>query len=205
MTVTVVIASYRYGHLAGHCIESILAQSQTPDKILFVDDGAGDCAHFPKLYPEVEFVLREKNYGVVDNFDDMLQRVQTDRCMFVGADNWLRSDAIEILMTQKADIVTYDIVLTGTLKSDTARWHSSEVISYQGDYYWSRAMKHHGSMLYNTKLAQRFGYKKRDAITDHTEEDWRLWDCMVNAGATVSHVPQGLLYYRKHRENFNKD
>jgi len=205
VSVTVVIASYRYGHLAGHCIESVLAQSRIPDKILFVDDGAGDCKHFPKLYPEVEFVLRDRNYGVVDNFDDMLQRVSTYKCMFVGADNWLRSDAVEILMNQKTDIVTYDIVLTGTLKHDTARWHQSEVMSYQGDYYWARTMKHHGSMLYNTKLAQRFGYKKRDSTVEHTEEDWRLWDCMIDAGATVSHVPQGLLYYRKHRENFNKD
>jgi len=205
MSVTVVIASYRYGHLAAHCIESILCQSRVPDKVLFVDDGVGDCFHFPKLYPEVEFVLRDKNYGVVNNFDDMLQRVSTDKCMFVGADNWLRSDAVEILMNQKTDIVTYDIVLTGTLKHDTARWHQSEVMSYQGDYYWARTMKHHGSMLYNTKLAQRFGYKKRDLTVEHTEEDWRLWDCMIDAGATVSHVPQGLLYYRKHRENFNKD
>lgn len=205
MNVTVIIASYRYGHLAAHCIESVLAQSRVPDKIFFVDDGVGDCSHFPKLYPEVEFVLRDKNYGVVNNFDDMLQRVKTDRCMFVGADNWLRSDAIEILMAQKTDIVTYDIVLTGTLKHDTARWHKSEVMAYQGDYYWARTMKHHGSMLYNTKLAQQFGYKKRDLNHEHTEEDWYLWNCMVSAGATVSHVPQGLLYYRKHRENFNKD
>ena len=42
-TITVVIASYQYGHLAAHCIESVLCQSRKPDKILFVDDGVGDC------------------------------------------------------------------------------------------------------------------------------------------------------------------
>jgi glycosyltransferase involved in cell wall biosynthesis len=205
MSVTVIIASYRYGHLAAHCIESILAQSRTPDKVLFVDDAAGDCYGLSKLYPEVEFVFREKNLGVVENFDDMLQRVETEKCMFIGADNWLRSDAIEILMHQKTDIVTYDIVLTGTLKHDTARWHTSEIINYQGDYYWSRTMKHHGSMLYNARLAKQFGYRKRERDNSHTEEDWYLWDRMIDAGATVSHVAQGLLFYRKHRENFNKD
>ena len=33
---TVIVASYRYGHLAAHCIESLLSQTKAPDKILFV-------------------------------------------------------------------------------------------------------------------------------------------------------------------------
>lgn len=204
MSVTVIIASYHYGHLASHCIESVISQSRKPERILFVDDAAGDCAHLKKLYPEVEFIFREKNLGTIRNFDDMLFYVNTEKCMFLGADNWLRSDALELLMVQKTDIVTYDIVLTGILKENTVRWHQSEIIPYQGDYYWSRNLKHHGSMLYNTKLAQQFGYTKREG-GNNTEEDWSLWNNMISVGATVSHVPQGLLYYRKHRENFNKD
>lgn len=38
---TVVIDSFGYGHLADHCIESVIGQSKQPDKILFVDDGWG--------------------------------------------------------------------------------------------------------------------------------------------------------------------
>jgi len=50
MTYSVVIASYKYGHLASHCIESVLAQTKPFDKIYFVDDGAGDCGHLRYLY-----------------------------------------------------------------------------------------------------------------------------------------------------------
>ena len=39
--VTVVVASYKYGHLAAHCIESLLSQTRLPDSVLFVDDGIG--------------------------------------------------------------------------------------------------------------------------------------------------------------------
>jgi GT2 family glycosyltransferase len=117
---TIVIASYRYGHLAAHCIESLLSQTKPPDKILFVDDGVGDCSHLPAMYPEVEYVLREKNLGVVDNFQDMLMRVQTEYTMFLGADNWLRSDTVEQLLEHNhlrdADIVTYEIMVTGEFK-----------------------------------------------------------------------------------------
>ena len=115
--ITVVVSSFFYGHLASHCIESLLGQTKLPDKIIFVDDGAHDCEHLPRLYPEVEYVIRENNLGVVDNFDDMLQRVQSEFVMFIGADNWLRSDAIEtfeyVLLNNSCDIITYDIVVTG--------------------------------------------------------------------------------------------
>jgi GT2 family glycosyltransferase len=76
--ITVVIASYRYGHLAAHCIESLLSQTTPPTRILFVDDGGLDCNHLPDLYPEIEFILRHQNLGVVDNFQDILSQINKE-------------------------------------------------------------------------------------------------------------------------------
>lgn len=204
--ITVVIASFNYGHLAAHCIETILSQSKQPDRIIFVDDGAGDCGHLPRLYPEVNFILRNNNLGVVNNFQDILMNhVHTDRVMFVGADNWLRSDALELTSQQNTDLVFYDVVFTGTLKRDRLESHADEVREYQGDLYWDRTNKHHGSMLYNAKLAKQVGgYSKRTQYIHQTEEDWALLDKMRHAGATQSHVAQPLLYYRRHRQNYFK-
>ena len=109
--ITVVIASYRYGHLAAHCIESLLSQTKPPAKILFVDDGGLDCKHLPSLYPNVEYTLRPDNLGVVINFQDMLSKVDTEYVLFIGADNWLRSDTIELLSNASADIVTLTTLL----------------------------------------------------------------------------------------------
>jgi glycosyltransferase involved in cell wall biosynthesis len=201
-TITVVIASYQYGHLAAHCIESVLCQSRKPDKILFVDDGVGDCGHLPKIYPEVEYILREKNMGTVANFQDMLMRVTTDKCMFLGADNWLRADTLEILDKIDADVVVYDIVVTGDSKKGLHARHGNEMTSYQGDLYWTRYKHHHGSMLYKTKLAQSIGYKGTGG--KHSEEDLYLFREMKNRGAKMEWVKEGLLYYRRHRENFIK-
>lgn len=203
MTITVVIASYKYGHLAAHAIESVLAQTVAPDRIMFVDDGVGDCKHLPQLYPSVEYILREENLGTVANFQDMLNRVETTHCMFLGADNWLRADALEILSKRNGDIITYDIVVTGDLRDEILEHHKKEVRRYYGDYYWTRRNKHHGSMLYNTQMAKSLGYAAAEG-RPRTEEDAVLWKRMVDAGATVAHVAAGLLYYRRHRENFNK-
>lgn len=206
--ISIVISSYKYGHLAAHCIESILAQSTHPEKILFVDDAAGDCGHLPSLYPEVDFTLRPTNLGTVDNFQDMLNKVNTKYCMFIGADNWLRSDAISLMINalqNLPDIVTYDIILTGELKETRVPHHKEEIISYIGDYYWDRTLKHHGSMLYRTELAKFVGgYSLYKENLHQTLEDLSLWNKMIQANARVTHVKQGLLYYRHHRENFNK-
>jgi glycosyltransferase involved in cell wall biosynthesis len=200
--ITVVIVSYKYGHLVSHAIESVLCQSRKPDKVIVIDDGVGDCRHIPALYPEVEFHERSENMGTVANFDDALRRVTTDKCMFLGADNWLRADALEILDEEEADIVTYDIVVTGDGKDEITKRHPSEVERYQGDWYWDRSGGHHGSMLYNTKLAQEVGYRASGG--SRTEEDMVLYHGMLKKGATRVHVPEGLLYYRRHRENFNQ-
>lgn len=200
MTTSIVIASYRYGHLAAHCIETVLEQTKKFDKIFFVDDGAGDCTHLPHLYPNVEYVLRETNMGTVRNFQDMLERVTTERCMFLGADNWLRPDTLEKLSESDADIVTYDIMVVGELKNEILRRHPNEVTKQHGAWYWDRNGGHHGSMLYNTKKAQEVGYWSN---TPRTLEDLNLYNGMLSRGATVHHVPDAFLYYRRHKENFN--
>jgi glycosyltransferase involved in cell wall biosynthesis len=201
---TVVIASYRYGHLAAHCIESVLSQSVQPERILFVDDAAGDCKHLPTLYPNIEYIFRNHNLGVVANFQDMLMRVNSEYVLFLGADNWLRSDAIEQLSKHNTDIVTYDIVVTGELKTEIINRHPDEVNTYCGDIYWTRGVQHHGSIMYRTSFGKRVGYKKfRDEVSQ-PEEDWHIWTEMLKLGATVSYVPQGLLYYRRHKENYLK-
>lgn len=202
--ITVVIASYKYGHLAAHCIESVLSQTKQPERILFVDDGVGDCKHLPSHYPEVEYIFREHNLGVAKNFQDMLMRVESEYVMFLGADNWLRSDALEILSPPVTDIVSYDIVITGERKHTMPPGNSDAQIlqDINGDLYWPRTAAHHGSILYRTKLGQEIGYREAKYGSNQPNEDWHIWNQMRKRGATLSHHSEGLLYYRRHRDNF---
>ena len=199
--ITVVIASYHYGHLAAHCIETVLGQSKKPDRVLFVDDGAGDCGHLPRIYPEVEYILRPENLGIVENFNDMLGRVKTRRVMFVGADNWLRTDAIERLSKSKADVTTYNIAVVGEFRDSILKHHGAEIT--QGvEYFWDRYKAHHGSMLYKTELGKECRYDVSGG--KRSEEDKTMWERFERRDVSIDHIPEPLLYYRRHRENFNK-
>jgi hypothetical protein len=58
--------------------------------------------------------------------------------------------------------------------------------------------------MYRTDFGQKIGYKKRYEDGVHPQEDWNLWDKMLEQGATVASIKEGLLYYRRHKENFLK-
>lgn len=186
-SITINIMSYRYGHLAAHCIESVLSQTRRPDVIRFYDDGAGDCGHLPEIYPEVEFILRPKNLGVIANFNDAIDHTTTDRVMFLGADNWLYPKTLELVEAEDADIVSY----AGWLVKD-------------GEYApWSVAVPH-GSSLYNVTKAKAVGGYGHSG-NEHAEEDSVLFSKMIKGDATVKVLDSQLLFYRwRHRRNFNQ-
>lgn len=186
MSVTANIMSYNYGHLAAQTIESVLCQSKPFDVINFYDDGAGDCEHLPKIYPEVNFYLREANVGIIRNFNDALERTKTEQVMFLGADNWLTPWALETLLVSEADIVSY---------------HGWKVVP--GNYEIWEINQAHGSSLYDVEQAKRVGGYEASG-NDHTEEDSMLFNKMLNNGSILEVVEIPLFYYRwNHRKNYN--
>lgn len=209
-TVTCVIASYGYGHLGAHAIESALDQDVRQfDQIYFVDDGRGDCRFLGELYSnyrQVKFLFRSKNLGVVANFQDLLSNVKTDYVMFLGADNWLAPHTLKLLCPSgpvDADIVTYDISVVGPRKHEIRRHYAKDMEEKWFGEHWRRNGGHHGSMLYNVKMAKDCGGYAHCG-GPYSEEDRVLFGRMVKAGARRRHVSVPLLFYRRHERNINR-
>lgn len=209
MTLTVNIMSYKYGHLAAQCIESVLEQTIKPDAIRFFDDGAGDCTHLAYIYPDIEYVLRKGNVGIISNFNDALDKTETDRVIFIGADNYFVPDAIESILRFEDDIVSYDLLICGEDREAFSKgWNIKE--NTLGFPVWKftkgnihRANYIHGSSMYNVKLAKSVGGYYRDK-GPRSNEDWMLFREMLNAGASHFHIPESLMVYRRHRLNYNR-
>lgn len=212
MTTTCIIASYNYGHLVATAIESVLCQTHKFDRIIVVDDGAHDLGNIKEIYADepVEFLIRQYNMGTVANFQDILMNyVNTDKVMFLGADNYLRPDCLERLLTSDADIVSYDIALFGTEANEFAKARGVKE-KFRGYPIWRfksgdifRSNYIHGSSLYNVALARSTpGY--RPSGNRNSEEDWMLWRAMVAKGATHQHIQEPMLFYRRHKHNFIK-
>jgi glycosyltransferase involved in cell wall biosynthesis len=223
MSLSVVIVSYNYGMFTAQAIDSVLSQTKMPDRILFVDDcsAEGDIGCEVAKCFGIDVIRRENNYGVLKNFQDILfNQVTTDRMIMLGADNWFRNDAIEKMGAEDADIVSTDYYTTGSgVKETGIAIHPKYV--YENGYY-IRKFPHydspdkirekirdknfiHGSSLFNVALSRACGgYKIMDPNPGGRGlcEDWGNWIGMIAAGGRVRHIPEPLLYYRKHRFNW---
>ena len=205
-TLTVNIVSHRYGHLAAQAIESVLDQSLRPDVIRLSDDGIGDCRRLADLYPKVEFIEQSVNLGIPAHMQDLLNRTETDRCIMLGADNWLYPEALETLMAWPEDIVSYDLTLCGE-EADAFARANGVTARENGSLVWQFRRESiattnyiHGSALFNVNLAKRFGYAHSGGA--NPEEDWVLWRAMLlDGGATHHHLTRPLMHYRRHAGN----
>lgn len=226
-SITIVIASYNYAPFIGQALDSALSQSRMPNKIIVVDDGAHDGAinialKFKRYYRNmIECVERKENLGIVKNFDDILRNhVTTDKVMFLGADNYLRPDALEKMEKADTDIASSDVYIVGNRGIEFTKKREKikkRIVEKDGHYILTydtesgsinRRNYIHGSSLYSVRMAQKFGYeyfKNNDGtIFDKTRplEDWQLWKNMLGAGAKHVHIQEPLLYYRRHHFNF---
>jgi len=208
MKLTINIMSYKYGHLAAQAIESVIEQDLRPDVINFYDDGASDCQHLVEIYPEVNYILRHENLGIIKNFNDALNKTETDYVMFLGADNYLAPEALKCLPLD-ADIISYNLFICGEGRNKWAEgWRMEEQIN--GYWIWkfkkgdiNRINYVHGSSIYNVKLAKQVGgYARRGG--KRTDEDWVLFRKMLIAGASHKHIVKPLMFYRRHRNNYNR-
>lgn len=187
MKITVAIMSYKYGHLVAQAIESVLWQTKKPDEIVVIDDASGDMTQAVAKKYGVKSVVRRDRLGIVDNFNKALNDVETERVMFLGADNWLHPKAIKMMSDYPQDIVSCDAYIVG-----------------EGLYKrWTLHYQPHGSALYNVTKAKKVGGYE-DSGRKHTEEDSMLFNKMMDTGATFARVDKPLLYYRKHKFNYNK-
>lgn len=210
-TITVVITSYNYGMYLAQALDSVLSQTRRPEAILVVDDGSHDMTFEVAKKFGVDCIIRQDNLGVVDNLNDILyNHVNTDKMMHLGADDYLRPDALE-LMDLPYDIVYSDLAYFGPLAHKVPMGAKTE---YKDGYWLKRFTKDwrhiltgnciHGSSLFDVKMARAVGgYKAKKNRGARLEEDWYLFGEMIKAGAIAYRVPEPLLFYRKHRFNIN--
>ncbi len=207
MTITVAIMSYGYAHLASHAVESVLAQTRKADEVIIVDDGKHDGIEAVAQRYGIQAIVRENNLGIIDNFNEVQKRAQTDYLLMLGADNWLHRDCLadmhDVVVNDQADIVSTDIEIWGTEAQDFAQqvnaqdyvWKFTQGDIEQGNYI-------HGSSLYRVALAKEVGGYERNPASVKTEEDWMLWRKMLRAGAKHTHIKRPHLIYRRHKANF---
>lgn len=216
--VSIIIPNYNYGRFVAEAIESVLAQTLPADEIIVIDDCSTDDSVeiINKYSNRVKIVVNDTNLGIVNNFNKAVDLASGDLIGFLGADNRMRSDYVELCSAAlnenpDAAVVYTDILIFGPLADSLAeRVGATRLASTAADaepvFYWTfpevseqvlKDMKTknfiHGSSMYRKSAWKACGgYQASEGPEDHN-----LFTRMLQLGKPVR-VPEAVIEYRQH-------
>jgi len=96
LTISIIIATYNCEHTLKRCLDSLVAQTCPPHEVIIVDGLSSDTtiqvANSSEL---VTKLISESDNGIYDAWNKGLSLAQGEWVMFLGADDILKSTAIE--------------------------------------------------------------------------------------------------------------
>ena len=89
---SVLMPNYNHSGYIGEALSAILKQSYKPFEIIIIDDASTDNSigiiqEFAEHNPSVRLIVNEKNTGVVDNLNRLLEIARGDYVYFAAADD----------------------------------------------------------------------------------------------------------------------
>ncbi len=217
-TVSLLLMNYNYAPYILQAHESVQRQILAPDKYLVVDDASTDGSQelIKRSIKSAEIVLREKNLGIVQNFNASMVNVKTDYAMFLGGDNYLHPHAIRELklaldLNPGAAIAYFDMVLVGPLATNIANTNGAEKIGRSirdncdvflwnfPDFNEEEKIKLEGNNIINGSAMFRVStFNDVGGYQSVYPEDHDLWKRIIKLGFGAIRVDKPLLYYRQH-------
>ena len=109
--ISVVIPAYNSAKTLPKCIASVLGQTYKGEvEIIVIDDASTDETPQFAADPHIRYYRNPCNKGVFFGRTEGIRQARGERIMFIDSDDWLPSNAIELLASHDADIVCGDYV-----------------------------------------------------------------------------------------------
>ncbi len=114
--ISVVIPIYNTEKWLGECLESVVSQNFSFERIILVNDGSTDnsgviCQEYCKKYNNIVYLYQE-NQGQARARNNGLKYVTSEYVMFLDSDDYISIDAVEklneLIKEDKCDIIYYD-------------------------------------------------------------------------------------------------
>lgn len=206
-TVAVVITSYNHAHFLLEAIQSVLAQSHPADEILVVDDGSTD--HTADVVSQCADVvlLQQKNQGLSAARNAGLKTAQSDKVVFLDADDRLLPEAIAAGLACFANAPACGLVYGGYRRIDKhGRALGRECYKPVGrrpylDMLRGNQIGMHATVMYDrARLIDSGGFD----VGVKRCEDYDVYLRMSRDGPVSSH-PQLVAEYRWHGANMSSN
>lgn len=119
MMITIIVPVYNSKQYLHRCITSILEQTYSDIELILIDDGSTDgsteiCELFSLQDRRVRYIFQE-NRGVSNARNHGIEIMKGDYLLFVDSDDWLESNACELLI-KLMDEGNYDMIVFNMIK-----------------------------------------------------------------------------------------
>jgi glycosyltransferase involved in cell wall biosynthesis len=157
-----VIPCFNQGGFLKEAVESVLAQTLRPERIIVVDDGSTDnTAAAAAEYPQVDYIF-QKNRGLAAARNTGLRRVTTEFVLFHDSDDILKPTAIERCLMALDKHPQAAFVYGGFWWVDQKRgFLGEELAKRQTDHFGALLAKNyimmHGTVMYRTEILRSAG------------------------------------------------
>jgi glycosyltransferase involved in cell wall biosynthesis len=215
--IDVIVPCYLYGRYLRVCVESILSQSLSDNRVLIVDDASPD--HTPEVANElvrsdrrVEYIRHATNRGHIATYNDGLEWISAEYALLLSADDYLLPGAFEravrlmdahpeVVMTHGEAILLYE--------GDLAPQFIEKKPGEQGARNWSivegadfiaQALEGNrivtATAVVRTRVQKRIGGYRADL--PHAG-DMEMWFRFASQGA-IGEILTPQAVYRKHAD-----
>jgi glycosyltransferase involved in cell wall biosynthesis len=202
--VAVVITTYNHAHFLGDAIESVLAQTQPATEVLVVDDGsADDPAAVVAGYDRVR-LIRQPNQGLAAARNTGLRAIQSDKVIFLDADDRLLPRAIAANLACFADAPAAGFVYGGYRMIDREGRRLYDSYHAIGPHPYSDMLTGNVIGMHATVMYDRARLIECGAFdpTVRRCEDYEVFLRMTRSLTVASH-PEIIAEYRWHGSNMS--
>lgn len=201
---TVIITNWNYGMFLREAVESILAQTVLPKRIIFADDGSTDNSleieqEYVSKYPGlIELSRVEERQGLPDNLRRNAALVDTPWMCFLAADDMFKptyiEKALQFMDEPRLAIIYSDMEKFGNWSGlwAVSDWNEDEL--RRGNYINGHAF------ILKQAYDEAGGFRREVNGSKEFFEDFYMWIdiCDLKKGYYGRRIPEPLVMYRRH-------
>ena len=205
-TVGVVITTYNHARFLAEALESVRAQTRTPDAIVVVDDGSSDDpASVAAAFPDVR-LIRQENRGLSAARNTGLAAVDTSYVVFLDADDRLAPKALEAGLDCFARAPDCGFVYGGHVYIDVDGQEIGERFEPPGEDPYLQLLRGNFIAMHGTVMYHRDRLLAINGFDDRLRrcEDYDVYLRMARQHP-VAGYPDIAAAYRLHGENMSAD
>jgi len=212
MKFSIIIPIYNAAQNLSACVDSVLHQTYRDVEVILVDDGSTDasselCDQYAKSHMLRVKVIHNGNQGQVKARACGIANVTGDVVLFVDSDDYLRSDALELLQ-QVFEQTNCDMILFNATMDEQFSKEYPGFDFENGQRFYGEGKKALLEMMITTPLLNPLWLKAiRTSVvkaidasfyTTHLKNAGDLWFSMpmLSAAKDIVYLDQNLYYYR---------